>query len=581
MRAHALVCSMCLALAACGEPAPAVDPDRSYLTSEERLRLFDLERSDHLLGIALAPFQEGIRTGDQTAIRDALSDSFRAVLPAPPDEAALEVGDRFYRRGVLDRLESTDREGFVRWASAIAAPFETIDTVAFNRYRNSSEIIDGPAARAESAGSFRIAGTHRGGGLLELSGKFELIHDGFERFGEDEAIEHQEVDVSRWIHELGLADVVFAASEAPFFKDVTETCGIDVSSLHDNWVHTQRGTIIFTGGAFLGDVDHDTHLDLLVTEMLRTRLYLGNGDGTFTANDWKPRAPMVKLPNGQARVLEPYATIFDADGNGKVDVLHAGTLYTWSDKRNEMVRLRTDAKLPNADASLCDYDRDGLVDLYFVNSGKFPKKEDRRENVFFDDERTNGRANQLFRNMGGGRFKNVTKAAHASPGFGRTFATTWFYANDDDWPDLFGANEFGRNVFLINQGDGSFREVDDVDPVFGGFSMGVTSGDMDGDGRADLYVSNMYSKAGQRVYHHLDLDIYPENARRMFVASVTGNRLYSSRGDLTFEDARAYAGGYAVGWGFSGAMFDFDLDGWLDVYAPCGYISVDRTKPDG
>ena len=67
----------------------------------------------------------------------------------------------------------------------------------------------------------------------------------------------------------------------------------------------------------------------------------------------------------------------------------------------------------------------------------------------------------------------------------------------------------------------------------------------------------------------------------MFIASVTGNRVYRSRGDLTFENLSASSGGYAVGWGFSGATFDADLDGWLDLYAPCGYISLDPDKPDG
>ena len=328
-------------------------------------------------------------------------------------------------------------------------------------------------------------------------------------------------------------------------------------------------------------MNRDGHLDLVVTELLRTKLYFGAGDGTFTDSGWAPEAPTVPMPDGRKRVLEPYAAIFDATGNGKVDVLHAGTFYRWHQKRGEMVRIKNAVELPNADASPCDYDRDGLVEVYLVNCEKYAEKEARNENVWFDDERTNGRANMLFRNLGGGRFKNVTKQANASPGFGRTFATNWFYANDDEWPDLFGANEFGRNVFLINQGDGTFREADDVDPVFGGFSMGVSSRDMDGDGRADLYVSNMYSKAGQRVYHQLDLEVYPDSARRMFMASVMGNRLYTAGADLTFENPSAYSGGYAVGWGFSGALFDVDLDGWLDGYAPCGYISVDRTKPDG
>jgi len=575
------------ALVACA-PDPEVDPDISYLTDEERLELFDLERADYLLGMALKAFHEGIRHADEAALLAILADDFRATLVEPPAETSVERG--VHRSGKLEPADTTDRDGFLAWARSLCTAFASIEAVSFARYHNSIEIIRGRGARAESIGAYRIAGISSSGGRLELSGSFRLVHDGFPRFAEDLAIEDQRVEMEHWMHELALDEGVFAASDGLLFQEVTDTCGVDNENLHDNWV-TRVPTLILTGGIFLGDVNRDDHLDLLVTEILKptpgmkdvgstTRLYFGRGDGTFHDSGWRPAPPHVRFKNGTVQPFVPYASIFDATGNGKVDVLHAGLLWTWSKKAGEMIRL-DNSPLPNGDATLGDYDRDGLVDLFFVNTGPEAPKERRKENVFFDDERTNGRGNQLFRNLGAGKFQDVTAASGASPEHGRAFAAVWLYANDDAWPDLFAANEFGKNVFLVNQGDGTFVEADDVDDVFGGFSMGVTSGDMDGDGRADLYVSNMYSKAGQRVYGHLDLDIYPEDARRMFLASVTGNRLYRSNGDLSFGDATAYTGGYAVGWGFSGAMFDVDLDGWLDVYAPCGYISVDPNKPDG
>jgi hypothetical protein len=489
-----------LLLAACGAE-PVVDPERSYLTDEQRLELFDLERSDLLLGRALRPFNGAIRSGDTAAVRVALADGFEGVLAELPEAARLTPSGGPVASGALAPVEG-GADALVRWVEGLDALFDEIETVAFARYSNSHEIIEGESARAESRGAFRVAG-RTPTGLLEIAGTFLLEHQGFERFGEDEEVEDQVVDVEGWIHGLRLEEVVFAASEKHLFEDVTAVSGIVTDELHDNWVDGDRETLIFTGGCYLGDVNRDGHLDLLVTEILRpllfmqeipstTRLWFGQGDGTFEDSGWRPPPPYVKFKNGVIRPFEPYAAIFDATGNGIVDVLHAGV------------------KLPNADATLCDYDRDGLVDLFFVNSGPQAPKEERQENVFFDEDRTNGRANQLFRNLGGGRFENVTKKANASPAFGRTFAATWFYADGDDWPDLFGANEFGKNVFLVNQGDGTFREAADVDDVFGGFSMGVTSGDVDGDGRADLYVSNMYSKAGQRVYSHLDLGVYPK-----------------------------------------------------------------------
>lgn len=561
---------------ACSPAEPTVDPERSYLTDEQRLELFDLERADVLLGRALKPFTAAVTGADEAGIRGELADGFKAHVPEVP--ALTATGDQPCGLRKVESFRELDADGFVAWAKGLGEHFSRVDTVWFGRIYNSHEIIEGPGAIATAKGAFRIAGRGKDAGPLELAGEFVLRHQGFARLAEDEEVEDAEVHVERWIHELSLDPANLVASRAPLFADATADSGIDVDAMHDNWIDTDRGLLIFTGGSYLGDVDGDGHLDLLVTDILRSWLYLGNGDGTFRDSGWEPEPAHVKTRDGRLRVLEPHGALLDATGNGRTDILHAGKLYSWNERKGEIVQRTKATPLPNGDASLADYDRDGLVDLYFLNTGPYAEK--REENVWFDDERTNGRRNQLFRNLGGGKFQNVTGPTHASPGYGRTFAASWFYANEDDWPDLFGANEFGRNDFLVND-RAVFRECDDVDPVFGGFSMGVSSGDIDGDGRTDLYVSNMYSKAGQRVYHHLDMSIYPESARKMFMASVLGNRLYHSRGDLTFENVSAYSGGYAVGWGFSGAVLDVDLDGWLDLYAPCGYISIDRTKPDG
>jgi hypothetical protein len=574
-------------LASCGPTVEAHGPDRhrSYLSEEARVELFDLERADYLLGLALKPFQDSIHSApfegaDLAVVSRALAAGFSARLARLPHADELASAARFYCDGALETLDAVDGRGFVRWIGELGELFEEIEAVSFARYRNSHEIIEGPHKVAESRGPFRIAGSRPGGARLEITGTFLLRHAGFDRFDEDSE-RASALPSTAWIHALELEDVGFTSSAFTLFADVTADSGIDTEVLHDNWEDRERGLIIFTGGAILGDVDADGHLDLLLTEMLRSYLYLGDGTGKFRDSGWTPPAPIMPVGDKQ-RVFEPYGAIFDATGDGRLDVLHAGMLFTWNAAEKRMKRVPGATQLPNADATLCDYDRDGLVDLYFVNSGrKAPRKLRPDAHLWFDDERVSGRANQLLRNLGRGQFEDVTASARAAAGFGRTFAATWFYADGDDWPDVFGANEFGKNQFLVSNGDGTFREAADVDPVFGGFSMGVSSGDVDGDGRSDLYVSNMYSKAGQRVYHQLDLSIYPESARNMFIASVTGNRLYRSRGDLTFENTSAYSGGYAVGWGFSGAILDADLDGWLDLYAPCGYISIDPNKPDG
>lgn len=577
-----------------------IDTQRSYLSDEKRLELFDLERADLLLSRSLKPFLAGIKAGDEAQIREALAPGFQARVPELPPGAEGPEEGKFLHHEILEGRTELDGSGFVRWLLDLTMRFDRIQAVSFGRYENSPEIIQGPNALAQSMGAFRIAGELKGGGLLEFSGTFRMKHAGYARFqGKDTADAEKEDEKlelpGHFLHGIEFPEAALVSSVGPVFRDVTASCGVTVAQLHDNWTDDPKNPdIVFTGGCYLGDVNGDGHLDLLVGEIYHSALYFGQGDGTFVDSGWKPPVagvPGVKREIGAqadqrgeqvVRAVEPQAALFDADNDGTLDVLYCGLFYRWNPRKQRMAQVQGATRLPLADAALCDYDGDGLVDLYFLNSGAKPRKVDHAKyKSWFDNEGLTGAANQLFRNLGDFRFEDVSKTAIPVPWYGRTFAAAWFYANDDDWPDLFGAHEFGRNLFVSNNGDGTFRWEEDVDPVFGGFSMGVSSGDIDGDGRADLYVSNMYSKAGQRVYSHLDLSVYPESARKMFMHSVKGNRLYRSHGDMTFDDLTAFAGGNAVGWAWSGAMFDVDLDGWLDVYAPCGYRSLDASKPDG
>ena len=110
-----------------------------------------------------------------------------------------------------------------------------------------------------------------------------------------------------------------------------------------------------------------------------------------------------------------------------------------------------------------------------------------------------GPPNVLLRNEGGGRFA-VAEEAPALRVFMNTFQSSWAdYDNDGD-PDVYLANDFGPNYFFRNDGGGLFKDItEETDTADVGFGMGVTWGDYDSDGRQDLYVSNMYSSAGQRI----------------------------------------------------------------------------------
>jgi len=175
----------------------------------------------------------------------------------------------------------------------------------------------------------------------------------------------------------------------------------------------------------------------------------------------------------------------------------------------------------------------------------------------------------------------VTAASGAGGGRRSTFTAAWLDANNDGWPDLHVINEFGNGGLLINQKNGKFREhaLTAAPGDFG--SMGLACGDFDNDGHIDLYVANMYSKAGTRVLGNVLPGRYPEDIMSKMRRFVAGSQLWRNRGGLQFEPRGAAFQVAAVGWAYGPAAVDLDNDGWLDIYATAGFISRSRTEPDG
>jgi hypothetical protein len=188
----------------------------------------------------------------------------------------------------------------------------------------------------------------------------------------------------------------------------------------------------------------------------------------------------------------------------------------------------------------------------------------------------NGAPNILFHNNGDGTFTDATAGSGMDENNRRfSFACAWADYDNDGWPDLYVANDFGRNNLYHNKGDGTF---DDVAPTAGvedlGFGMSAAWSDLDRDGWFDLYVGNMWTSAGLRVSHQPG---FRGNAsagvREQYHKMVKGNTLFRNRGGGQFEDVTDRSGSGFGRWAWSSNTFDFDNDGWEDIYVTNGHIT--------
>src|SRR5579863_8124378 len=203
---------------------------------------------------------------------------------------------------------------------------------------------------------------------------------------------------------------------------------------------------------------------------------------------------------------------------------------------NGRFTLKRDAFPPGAvqaaltGAAMADYDRDGYLDLYVCAYGYVEGEGSTLPCPYYDAH--NGPPNRLFHNQGDGTFVDVTTASGLDRGNDRfSFACAWNDVDDDGWPDLAVVNDFGRNNLYRNLRNGTFAEVMDALPGFGS-GMSAAFADFNGDGRADLYVSNMWVPAGERVTADAGfrqrLQDLPRDLVRQF---AMGNAFYANTGE--------------------------------------------------
>ena len=335
-------------------------------------------------------------------------------------------------------------------------------------------------------------------------------------------------------------------------------------------------------GIACGDIDNDGFDDLYVCQPagLPNRLYRNRGDGTF--EDVTKSSGVDVLNN------TPCALFVDVNNDGLQDLLVVraeGPLLFLNQGKGKF-RLRPDAfrfaQSPQGTftgAAAADYNLDGRLDIYFCLYSYYRGQDQYRYPLPYYDAR-NGPPNFLFQNNHNGTFTDVTAASGLSRNNDRfSFACGWCDYDSNGLPDLYVANDFGRNNLYRNNGDGTFTDVAQeagVEDI--GAGMSVCWFDYENDGNQDLFVSDMWSAAGNRLTSQEAFRRgMPEEVRASYRKHAKGNSLFRNDGKGRFRDVSRSTGVEMGRWAWSADAWDFDHDGFPDLFIANGMISGSKT----
>jgi hypothetical protein len=333
-------------------------------------------------------------------------------------------------------------------------------------------------------------------------------------------------------------------------------------------------------GIAAADVDGDGRIDLYFPNQLGgSELWLNNGDGTFRNGT---AAAGVGLP-GRITVSAAFG---DVDNDGDQDLfvtsVRGGNALFVNDGKGAFRDATTEAGLAyvghSSGAVFLDYDRDGRLDLFVVNVGKYTTEVQGRggywiahEDAFashLKPERTE--TDVLYRNLGGGRFADVTKEAGLGDGAWSGDATATDL-NRDGWPDLYLVNMQGDDHYYENRQGTFVDRTAETFPQTSWGAMGVKSFDYDNDGDLDLYVTDMHSDMFQEAAPRDEKIRYRytgERAEAFFSDgsnNIFGNSFWVNEGGGKFREA-AETLGVEVFWPWGLSVDDVNADGFQDIF---------------
>jgi enediyne biosynthesis protein E4 len=399
--------------------------------------------------------------------------------------------------------------------------------------------------------------------------------------------------VSGWLAAAGL--VFLSLASAPVsnvhFTDITQAVKVDFK---DENSATSNKYLVETmgGGVALFDYDNDGRLDIFFVNGAKVddpmpehkapdksdrkfwnRLYHQNSDGTFT--DVTEKAGLTGMPQNHYGMG---VAIGDFDNDGFEDIYvtnyDGNTLYH-NNGNGTFTDVTKAAGVAgggwSASAGFFDYDNDGKLDLFvtrYVNwsfsTNRYCGEKSPGFRAYCHPDNYEGVTNILYHNNGDGTFTDVSaKAGIANPN-GKGLGVSFADYDGDGFTDIFVANDSVQSFLYHNNGNGTFSEVglltgvgyNEDGKTFAG--MGVDFSDYDNDGRPDIIVTDL------------------SNERY---------KLFRNNGDGTFREVTNASGLGGATLPFSGwsvHLFDYDNDGWKDLFVAQGHVmdTIEHTSPN-